>query len=180
MKLQKLFEAQRELDEHIDKIHPREKTRLEEKILALQTELGEIANEWRQFKFWSNDREPRTERLLEEYVDGLHFVLSIGLEESERYGQSVPIRLGLPNELTPICYETTIQQFNYLFFEIGRLYDSVTLHEVTADTEVEEAYENIVRMFIGLGEKLGFTEKEIVEAYMRKNMINHERQKNGY
>ncbi|OQP08284.1 dUTP diphosphatase, partial [Geobacillus thermoleovorans] len=74
MKLQKLFEAQRELDEHIDKIHPREKTRLEEKILALQTELGEIANEWRQFKFWSNDREPRTERLLEEYVDGLHFV----------------------------------------------------------------------------------------------------------
>lgn len=182
MELRELFEVQGELDAHIEKIHPRKEgeKRLEEKILALQTELGEIANEWRQFKFWSNDREPRTERLLEEYVDGFHFVLSIGLEESKRYGQSVPIRLGLPDELTSICYETTIQQFNYLFFEIGRLYDSVTLHEVAADTEVEEAYENIIRMFIGLGEKLGFTEKEIAEAYMRKNMINHERQKNGY
>ncbi|ALA68968.1 dUTPase [Geobacillus stearothermophilus 10] len=182
MELRELFEVQGELDAHIEKIHPRKEgeKRLEEKILALQTELGEIANEWRQFKFWSNDREPRTERLLEEYVDGFHFVLSIGLEESKRYGQSVPIRLGLPDELTSICYETTIQQFNYLFSEIGRLYDSVTLHEVAADTEVEEAYENIIRMFIGLGEKLGFTEKEIAEAYMRKNMINHERQKNGY
>ncbi|MED3747579.1 dUTP diphosphatase [Geobacillus stearothermophilus] len=182
MELRKLFEIQGELDSHIEKIHPRAEgeKRLEEKILALQTELGEIANEWRKFKFWSNDRKPRTDQLIEEYVDGLHFVLSIGLEESERYEQLVPIRLGLPDELTSICYETTIQQFNYLFFEIGRLYDSVTLHEVAVDTEVEEAYENIVRMFIGLGEKLGFTEKEIVEAYMRKNMINHERQKNGY
>ncbi|MGG4407037.1 dUTP diphosphatase [Geobacillus stearothermophilus] len=182
MELRELFEVQGELDAHIEKIHPRKEgeKRLEEKILVLQTELGEIANEWRQFKFWSNDREPRTERLLEEYVDGFHFVLSIGLEESKRYGQPVPIRLGLPDELTSICYETTIQQFNYLFFEIGRLYDSVTLHEVASDTEVEEAYENIIRMFIGLGEKLGFTEKEIAEAYMRKNMINHERQKNGY
>ncbi|ATA61175.1 DUTPase [Geobacillus stearothermophilus] len=182
MELRKLFEIQGELDSHIEKIHPRAEgeKRLEEKILALQTELGEIANEWRQFKFWSNDRKSRTEQLLEEYVDGLHFVLSIGLEESKRYGQSVPIMIGLPEKLTPIHYETTIQQFNYLFFEIGRLYDSVTLHEVAVDTEVEEAYENIIRMFIGLGEKLGFTEGEIVEAYMNKNRINHERQTNGY
>src|SRR5690606_25251306 len=92
--------------------------RLAKKILALQVELGELANEWRGFKFWSKDQEPRTkvkkvcetcggERyilisesfgfdkcsdcdgkgdfgetnpLLEEYVDCLHFILSIGLE----------------------------------------------------------------------------------------------------
>jgi dimeric dUTPase (all-alpha-NTP-PPase superfamily) len=58
-------------------------------------ELGECANEWRGFKFWSVNQIPHTSAvrvptmmeedkeyynpLLEEYVDGLHFVLELGL-----------------------------------------------------------------------------------------------------
>ncbi|WP_339195208.1 dUTP diphosphatase [Aeribacillus sp. FSL W8-0870] len=62
MNLAKLFELQRQLDEHIEKEHPRQEgeDRLAKKILALKVELGELANEWRGFKFWSNDQEPRT------------------------------------------------------------------------------------------------------------------------
>ncbi|WP_236620399.1 dUTP diphosphatase, partial [Geobacillus thermodenitrificans] len=102
-----MFEMQRQLDEYIEREHPRQEgeDRLSKKILALMVELGELANEWRGFKFWSHDQVPRTRvlvnrttddigfknigpehiknPLLEEYVDGLHFLLSIGLEIAE-------------------------------------------------------------------------------------------------
>ncbi|MFP7202720.1 dUTP diphosphatase, partial [Lysinibacillus halotolerans] len=71
MNLQKLFEAQRVLDEHILNEHPvqENENRLEKKILALQVELGECANEWRGFKFWSTDQEPRTRKYLTDYTE---------------------------------------------------------------------------------------------------------------
>ena len=64
MNLEKLFEAQRVLDERIEQEHPRteNENRVPQKILALQVELGEMANEWRGFKFWSANQEPRTQR----------------------------------------------------------------------------------------------------------------------
>src|SRR5690606_12300132 len=93
MNLSKLFEMQAKLDAHIEREHPRKENedRLAKKVLALQVELGELCNCWRGFKYWSNDQEPGTVKyienrkhrqnpLLEEYVDCLHFLLSIGLE----------------------------------------------------------------------------------------------------
>ncbi|MCG6184263.1 dUTP diphosphatase [Anoxybacillus sp. LAT_38] len=61
MNLVKLFDMQRQLDAHIEKEHPRQEgeDRLAKKILALQVELGELANCWRGFKYWSHDQEPR-------------------------------------------------------------------------------------------------------------------------
>ncbi|MGQ8924303.1 dUTP diphosphatase, partial [Bacillus halotolerans] len=94
MNLQKMFEMQKALDERIIKEKGLEgQDLLPNLILALQVELAECANEWRGFKHWSNDREPRIclidkkgqtakeyykNPLLEEYVDCLHFILSIG------------------------------------------------------------------------------------------------------
>ncbi len=70
MNLQKLFEIQAKLDKHIVKGKGLEgQNLLEEKILALQVELGELANEWRGFKFWSNDQKPRT-KLICKYCEG--------------------------------------------------------------------------------------------------------------
>src|SRR5690606_9793852 len=149
MNLSKLFEIQRNLDDHIEREHPRQpgEERLAKKILALQVELGELANEWRGFKFWSKDQEPRIKDykqtkckwcngsgddgtgvcpdckssgdvykeynpLLEEYVDCLHFILSIGLE------------IGVcPDELDeePIFCADVIEQFIDLFYDVSRL-----------------------------------------------------------
>ncbi|MDA6141611.1 dUTPase, partial [Escherichia coli] len=69
--------------------------RNEKRLLAFIVELGECAQEHRGFKYWSKDQQPRTKAvrvpammeedkeyynpLLEEYVDGLHFVLELGL-----------------------------------------------------------------------------------------------------
>ena len=60
MNLTKLYEMQKLLDQRIVEQHGLEgQDLLPQKILALQVELGECANEWRGFKFWSKDRKPR-------------------------------------------------------------------------------------------------------------------------
>ena len=209
MNLAKLFEMQRQLDEHIEKEHPRQEgeDRLAKKILALQVELGELANCWRGFKYWSHDQEPRiieycsscggrgvieyfdpfdehgymqdpcedcegngtTGRmpLLEEYVDCLHFILSIGLE------------LGITDVVIDSDYthEDPTITFIYLFDDVFEL-----LGEYYPDRgEKKEIYEIMFNRFIGLGEKhLGFTWEQIEEAYMQKNAENHARQERGY
>src|SRR5690625_4915991 len=132
MNLTKLFETQRILDEKIVKEKGLEgQDLLDEKILALQVELGELANEWRGFKYWSTDQKARTEvfetsplpneplvvkknPLLEEYVDCLHFILSIGLElgqeDWEPYFSKVAVHFG-GDELTT--------QFNEVFRSVS-------------------------------------------------------------
>jgi dimeric dUTPase (all-alpha-NTP-PPase superfamily) len=173
MNLSKLFEMQRQLDEHIEKEHPREpgEDRLAKKILALMVELGELANEWRGFKFWSNDQYARTFRvinnkeynpLLEEYVDALHFILSIGLDITEP--ELIELR-----EIDKA--ETITEQFIMVFDAVRELYEFEYEHW---------DYESLLIRFIDLGVMLGFTWSQVEEAYMRKNAVNHERQNNGY
>lgn len=202
MNLAKLFELQRQLDEHIEQQHPRQpgEDRLAKKILALQVELGELANCWRGFKYWSKDQKPRTQKvvqwkpifkletlpdgdlitrteyeplkvknpLLEEYVDCLHFILSIGLEITE------PDMLDLKRwNLTKA--DNITEQFLWLMSDVTELYNSLC-----NDGFSNFDYEFLLLRFIHLGEMLGFTWEQIEEAYMRKNAVNHERQNNGY
>lgn len=172
MNLSKLFEMQAKLDAHIERKHPRKENedRLAKKILALQVELGELCNCWRGFKFWSHDQEPRTVKyienrkhrqnpLLEEYVDCLHFLLSIGLESE----------IGtFTDELMPIKMGTIEMQF-------------ITLYKVTV-TFLEDIsyYQEMWELFLGLGEMLGFTPEQVESAYYEKNAENHRRQEVGY
>jgi dimeric dUTPase (all-alpha-NTP-PPase superfamily) len=205
MNLSKLFELQRQLDEHIEKEHPRKpgEDRLAKKILALLVELGELANEHRGFKYWSNDQEPRIggecscddgyidvymghgvveqdicprcegmgelpNTLLEEYVDALHFILSIGLE------------LNIDPKLITGIYEcpNVLEQLNSVFEDVAHFWSSVN-EDWGYEAQVE-FYVEIFRGFKTLGRMLGFTQKQIEEAYMQKNAVNHERQESGY
>ena len=178
MNLEKLFKMQKELDERILDRFPelRNEDLLDKKILALQVEIGELAQNWRGFKFWSEDREPRNycmacdipqveahdchNPLLEEYVDCLHFILSIGLE-IEADGE---IRIN------PIRERFITEQFNQLFNKVGDFYRFSN----------KGNYFWIINLFIGLGEMLGFTWEQIETAYLEKNKINHQRQQENY
>lgn len=168
MNLVKLFELQRQLDAHIEKEHPRQEgeDRLLKKILALQVELGELANELPEvFKFWSNKKN-NYEKALKEYVDGLHFILSIGLE------------LGIKNILVGNVprYQTLTEGFLDLFKQV-----SVLATIPKEDVKVQRVhYSILLDMFVDLGEMLGFTWEQIEEEYYRKNQINHKRQSEGY
>lgn len=163
MNLEKLFQMQKELDARILAEHPIQKgeNRLAKKILALLVELGELANEWREFKYWSNDQKPRA-RMLEEYVDALHFILSIGLDIAEP---------GIVHLRDVDEEKNVIEQFIEVFDRVRGLY--------FFEYDIFE-YESLLAQFIKLGEMLGFTWEEVEEAYFQKNVENHARQERGY
>lgn len=161
MNLFKLYEIQRKLDDRICMEHKLgSKNLVTAKILALQVELGELANETRCFKFWSNKGPSPREAILEEYVDCLHFILSIGLEGG--FTDIVPTKINSTDNLT--------DQFQDMFARI-----TAFQHKPTLDN-----YEKLFNHFLLLGSKLDFTEEEIHSAYLKKNKINHRRQDEGY
>ncbi|WP_342443764.1 dUTP diphosphatase [Lysinibacillus sp. FSL K6-0075] len=158
---------------------------LDWKLLALQVELGECANEWRGFKKWSKDQEPRTKvpvtawgepynnPLLEEYVDCLHFILSIGLE----LGANKWMKLSeypVANENGSITL-----QFLDVHSKTLKVVEEIIRME-SAPAEIRDLYTQAFESFLQLGAKLGFTWEQVEEAYYAKNKVNHARQANGY
>lgn len=160
--MERLFSLQRKLDERIEREHElEEKDLFSDKVLAFVTEVGELANETRCFKFWS--RKPPSERevILEEYVDGIHFLLSLGLECGF---EEIP---PFPNEGT----ETPLQlQFLIVFKRASEFHENPS----------KETYDHLFLEYLKLGEGIGFTEEEVKRAYYEKNEINHQRQTEGY
>jgi dimeric dUTPase (all-alpha-NTP-PPase superfamily) len=175
MNLERLFQTQKVLR---DRIGYNEPDRFNKLILALLVELGECANEWRGFKFWSTNQSPRTQKarapymdlddadfynpLLEEFVDCLHFILELGLE--------LEIRVNSIQELYWICDEESItDQFRVCYYAINQECD-----------DDEKWFNGVFTAFKALGKHLGFTWDEIEQAYFTKNKINHVRQETGY
>lgn len=89
MQIRELLEQQKKLDQYIiDKqfngiddglgnISGSDERFLSDRILALSVEVGEFANATRCFKYWSLKPPESKERLLDEYADILHFLLSV-------------------------------------------------------------------------------------------------------
>ncbi|MFD2704210.1 dUTP diphosphatase [Salibacterium lacus] len=210
MNLPPLFEKQRELDEKIVREKGLEgEDLLPRKILSLQVELGELANEWRGFKFWSARQEPVTKvehlcpscdttgydkiseghydhmvpciecegtgklgesnPMLGEYVDCLHFILSIGIELFD----VTPER---PKPFEPGNLNIT-GMFSGLFLSTGEMFRMLYMG---GRDRLSDEWHRLINAFILLGEELGYTEKEIERAYMDKNSVNHDRQVQGY
>ncbi|WNN77750.1 dUTP diphosphatase [Lysinibacillus capsici] len=210
MNLTKLFETQAALDKHIMQEHPelRGQNNLDWKLLALQVELGECANEWRGFKKWSKDQEPRTcvsieacrncggtgnafgvpeeagigcwdcngtgeitkNPFLEEYVDCLHFILSVGLDLQVQHDYIF--------DFNRDDEESIIDLFAECYAFAGDLYWNSK--NGSTITESQNDYQTLLFHFNHLGRKLGFTWEEVEEAYYAKNKVNHDRQESGY
>jgi len=192
MNLIELFETQSKLDARIvEEKGLQERDLLPEKVLALLTELGELANEWRGFKFWSNDQESRNHLekyetmdghnfyaahrnpLLEEYVDNLHFILSLGLELHPKvahmeWAKDYEGYVDNPSHL--IRTASTTDVFTALYKRVVVFMDSQELTD----------YAKLFYLFFTLGRKLDFTLDQIETAYYLKNEINHERQNTNY
>jgi dimeric dUTPase (all-alpha-NTP-PPase superfamily) len=157
----KLFELQQNLDIRILQEHNLHNEYLfSKKILALQVEISELANETRCFKFWSSKGPSSKETILEEYVDCLHFILSLGLEKN--YSNiNVELRHD-ESELT--------EKFINIYVDIN---DFIVCPSM-------DNYKTLFEDFLCLGVSLGFSLSEIENAYYAKNVVNHERQDSGY
>ena len=156
-----LFDMQDKLDTYIVEQHElQDRNLFEEKILALFVELGELANETRCFKFWSNKPANEKSVILEEYVDNVHFIMSLGLMK------------GLTFDGTEASDSETdlTRQFNKVFASAL----------VFKDNPEQSQYEKLFAEFLLLGQLLGFTEEEVQSAYYEKNRVNFERQDEGY
>lgn len=161
--LSSLFEQQKKFDEFVHKKHrlTYKKIFMETK-LALFVELAELANEVKSFKFWSIKGSSSKEKILEEYVDGLHFITSLCLIKKIK-----PIFIiNIKNKIILTKHEITIK-FLDLFKRIYKL----------------NSKNSLIKWFIkylNFGFCLNFSLNEILNAYMKKNKINYRRQKNNY
>ena len=162
MNLKKLFDAQNVLMERIEKEHPKhpDENRTGKRILALYVEVGECANEVRCFKFWSHKPASPANVVLEEYVDGWHFVIELAL------------LIGWDQK------ELVFPDYKYsptaAFLDV---FHSITLLD---EYRNHDAIDDLIESYINLGDALGFTWEEIEKAYFEKNKINHIRQDNSY
>ncbi|MDF2535041.1 MAG: dUTPase [Bacillales bacterium] len=163
MNLAKLFDMQNELDSRIEKLHNLDSNELfSKKLLALLVELGELANETRCFKFWSLKAPSEKAVILDEFADGLHFILSLGiLLKAEN-------QIDLKAELTQIVEPTT---------QFIKVYQLIT--ELNSDRTLEKMNE-VFMTYLELGNLLGFSKEDIENAYFKKNEVNHKRQDSGY
>lgn len=161
MKLTKLFSMQRELDSFIQQNREEQDDVFRKKGLALLVELGELANETRSFKFWSTKGPSENEIILEEYVDSIHFLLSLGIEKEFNHLANWP-EGNIVGDLTELFIQTTAAIVQFL--------DELTL----------QSYENVWIHYGAIAKQLGFTNDDIIHAYISKNEENYERQKTGY
>lgn len=155
--LKELLEMQRVLDEAILKEHGNvydEKIAAQMKI-ALFVELGELMNELpTHFKHWKKTAVDNREKALVEYVDALHFHLSlfnyykVNINDVLDYDECIKNYIELSVDLTRCCA--------FCEYHLG------------------------IEYLFDIGNHLGFTWEEIYQAYKDKNAVNYERLKNGY
>ncbi|MFS0775732.1 dUTP diphosphatase [Neobacillus sp. 3P2-tot-E-2] len=163
MQLEKLFRMQRGLDLHIEEKHGLQNEDLfDRKVLALLVELGELANETRCFKFWSIKPSSEKSVVLEEYVDGIHFILSLGIECDFQ-------NLEYKFDLEPASVSTT-EQFLLIYEKVNKFKDSKN----------ELDFKTLLNSYLQLGTLLGISYEEMEKAYFTKNEVNYQRQQNNY
>ena len=129
------------------------------RVLALQVEIAELAQEVSDaWKFWKSPAPRNQEKVLEELVDVLHFLLSIGL--------AVGV---VPHRAAYKVYRkmNIIEQFDAMF-DMARI------------CHIPYQWHWAMSVYLGLCDMLGFSWDEVERAYLAKNEINLVRQEQGY
>lgn len=163
--LTKLFESQRLLDQEISHKHEVSyKDVKNELMLAFIVEVGECANETRCFKYWSLKKPSEKPVILEEYVDGIHFLLSIGLH------------FGF-NDVSQLVLRTEADKA----FELTEGFHQVMQQAVLLKEKPSASlYYNLFEYYFALGRLLSFSDEDIIKAYYAKHEENYRRQESGY
>lgn len=174
MNLTYLYEIQGGLKKHIELKHPLKdgEDRLERKFLALLVELFEAVNDWRGFKYWVVNNSSK-ETLGEEGIDGLHFVLEIGIELQERgLIENLP-KKAIIHRRKDGDIIAQIKEVTQRVLELENL--SALKKEIT-----EFKYYCLLDAYLTLLAMWGFSEEQIKKMYLDKNSKNHERQKTNW
>ncbi len=159
--LTSLYDHQAKLDAHIQSTHHVDyATTRQKRLLALLVELGELANETRVFKFWSLKTRSSDDIILDEYADGLHFLLSLGIDaQSEKKVYTIS-----PNHFDAVTsFLNTYQSIHAL---------QITFNAMNLESAMQQ--------YLDLIGCLGYSVTQVLEAYVNKLNVNYQRQQNHY
>lgn len=157
--------AQKELDDIWMKRANLTEYPLEMTITAYRVELGELLQEWKQFKYWKmNKGEIDRGKMLEEWADCMHFALSLENYIKKYNCEDDGYYRYIVNHI-----ENDVKKY---FNNNNTIYDLINRCFTDFDILIENT--------LALGIKLGYTLDELDGAYWRKNKINWERIKNNY
>ncbi len=159
--LDELYIAQEELDATIaNNHHISYQTTRHRRIMACYVEIGELANATRCFKYWSNKPSESEDIVLDEFADGLHFFLSLGVDikTSKR-----------SYNLTKHADNLTDQ-----FLEVYHRLD------VFRKKQDDVSYIKAFQSFLNLLPLLGYRWKKLERAYYKKLGVNYNRQETNY
>ncbi|WP_342276631.1 dUTP diphosphatase [Spiroplasma endosymbiont of Nebria brevicollis] len=139
-----------------------ESSTLTARFLALLVELAEFANEQRCFKYWSLKPSSAKNVMLEEYIDGLHFIISIANSLNIDFKKYHFIEQDNESELTLL--------FINLFASVTTFFTSKT----------NEDFYQLLNFYFSIAKRCEFTNNDIITSYLTKNKINHLRQSQNY
>ena len=93
-------------------------------------------------------------------MDGIHFILSLANEHN--------FKLSIPKEFS-IQQGDVTEQFLLLYEGISKFQHEITL----------EAFQTVFTEYLRLGKMFGFSAAVVEKAYVTKNEVKYERQKQG-
>ena len=159
--LDELFIAQEKLDTTIAENHGISyKTTRHRRLMACLVEIGELANATRCFKYWSNKGPEADDIVLDEYADGLHFFLSLGID------------IGTSKR----SYNITKHEDN-LTDQFLMVYHRLDEFRKKQD---DSSYIKAFQAFLNLLPLLGYKWKQLEAAYYKKLGVNYNRQETNY
>ena len=156
-----LFKKQLELDTEIQRKHNVTYAEtLERRFLSLYVEIGELSNATRCFKYWSNKPSEPRDRVMDEFADGLHFLLSLG------------IALNIKNK--SFNQNETDEDLSNLFVKMYGVIDE--LH----NKKNEDTYQKTFETLLLIASKLNMNKDDIYASYLLKLGENYHRQETNY
>ncbi len=159
--LKELYNLQAQLDAEIaEKHNVSYATTHSRRLLALIVEIGELANETRCFKYWSNKGPSAKEIVMDEFADGLHFLLSLG----------IPLKANkFEYEIEKSNEDLTIQ-FHNVYKLATSLLDNYDLKH----------YEACFQAYLNLTASINMSVDDIINSYKSKLSVNYKRQETNY
>ena len=146
--------------------------------LYFRIELAECLNELKgDFKHWSNKPMRRVE-FIEELVDALHFYLSYVNHMAESYDAQDDMP-GYYQEEYRYLEEGYHFYVDVLLDDEERSLKETPKHEIAISIITDMNLYNSFAKLLYLAECYGYTEKDIIDTYNRKNAVNHDRSDSG-
>lgn len=156
-----IYEENKKLDEIFDDLYDNENyDTFRKNALELLVELGELANETRCFKYWSNKKASEKEIVLDEFADCMLMILF--------FANKLDIKLD--EEFKVINENDIILQFVNLYKEASLIIEDFN----------KERIKTILSNLVNLGHLIGFSDMDIKEGCIKKINRNKERFKTGF